>query len=93
MAALNILKLDIIAGVIAAILAYLPNLFAGILILLIGLLSIDLFADYIGSLLDNMNVQMVPTYGFRLCVASLHSLSFCWHWMPCLSTQAYSTYL
>lgn len=57
MAALNILKLNIIAGVIAAILAYLPNLFAGILILLIGLLSIDLFADYIGSLLENMNVQ------------------------------------
>ncbi|MBP1910611.1 mechanosensitive ion channel family protein [Methanolobus bombayensis] len=57
MAALNILKLDIIAGVVASILAYLPNLFAGILILLIGLLSIDLFAGYVSSLLKNMNAQ------------------------------------
>ncbi|SFM60436.1 mechanosensitive ion channel family protein [Methanolobus profundi] len=57
MAALNILNLDMIAGVIESILGYLPNLFAGILILLIGLLSIDVFADYIGSLLQNMNVE------------------------------------
>ena len=57
MAALNILKLNMIAGVVEAILAYLPNLFAGVLILLIGLLTIDLFADYIGSLLENMDVQ------------------------------------
>jgi hypothetical protein len=57
MAALNILKLDIIAEVVAAILAYIPNLFAGLLILLIGLLCIDLFADYISSLLENMDVQ------------------------------------
>ncbi|MDK2824997.1 MAG: hypothetical protein PWQ63_493 [Methanolobus sp.] len=79
MAALNILKLNIIAGVIAAILAYLPNLFAGILILLIGLLSIDLFADYIGSLLENMNVQgtniWVPALrGFLVFVVILLAL-------------------
>lgn len=79
MAALNILKLNIIAGVIAAILAYLPNLFAGILILLIGLLSIDLFADYIDSLLENMNVQgtniWVPALrGFLVFVVILLAL-------------------
>ncbi|WP_340820770.1 hypothetical protein [Methanolobus sp. WCC4] len=57
MAALNILNLNMIAGVIQSILNYLPNLFAGILILLIGLLSIDMFGDYIESMLKNMNVE------------------------------------
>lgn len=57
MAALNILNLDMIAGVLASILNYLPNLFAGILILLIGLLSIDLFGEYIESMFKNMNVE------------------------------------
>ncbi|MDG6243538.1 MAG: hypothetical protein QCH31_03985 [Methanolobus sp.] len=57
MAALNILNLDMIAGVVQSILVYLPNLFAGVVILLIGLLAIDMFADYIGSLLHNMNVE------------------------------------
>ncbi|MDG6244607.1 MAG: hypothetical protein QCH31_09520 [Methanolobus sp.] len=56
MAALNILKLDIIAGVVQSIIAYIPHLFVGALILLIGLLAIDLFAGYIGSILENMNV-------------------------------------
>jgi hypothetical protein len=57
MAALNILNLGIIAGVVQSILVYLPNLFAGVVILLIGLLAIDMFADYIGGLLENMNVE------------------------------------
>jgi hypothetical protein len=56
-ASLNILKLEMIAGVMEAILDYLPNLFAGVLILLIGLLAIDLFADYIGSIMKNVNVE------------------------------------
>jgi len=57
MAALDILNLALIAGIVAAMIAYLPNLFAGILILVIGLLAIDLFADYIGSFMKNMNVE------------------------------------
>lgn len=56
-AALNILELYMIAAVIESILNYLPNLFAGIIILLIGLLAIDFFADYMGSMLENMNVE------------------------------------
>ena len=56
-AALDILKLEMIAGMVDAILLYLPNLFAGVLILLIGLLAIDLFADYIGNMMKNMNVE------------------------------------
>ncbi len=57
MAALDILNLALIAGIVAAMIAYLPNLFAGILILVIGLLAIDLFGDYIGSFMKNMNVE------------------------------------
>ncbi|MDN5310440.1 MAG: hypothetical protein PWP14_1834 [Methanolobus sp.] len=57
MAALDILNLPLIAGIVAAMIAYLPNLFAGILILVIGLLAIDLFADYIGVFMKNMNVE------------------------------------
>ncbi len=57
MAALDILNLALIAGIVAAMIAYLPNLFAGILILVIGLLAIDLFADYIGNFMKNMNVE------------------------------------
>jgi hypothetical protein len=57
MAALDILNLVLIAGIVAAMIAYLPNLFAGILILVIGLLAIDLFTDYIGSFMRNMNVE------------------------------------
>jgi len=57
MAALDILNLALIAGIVAAMIAYLPNLFAGILILVIELLAIDLFADYIGGFMKNMNVE------------------------------------
>lgn len=56
-AALNILELYMIAAVIESILNYLPNLFAGVIILLIGLLAIDLLADYMGSMLENMDVE------------------------------------
>ncbi|MEZ5335800.1 MAG: hypothetical protein R2741_11475 [Methanolobus sp.] len=56
-AALNILELYMIAAVIESIINYLPNLFAGVIILLIGLLAIDLFADYMGSLLETMEVE------------------------------------
>ncbi|QLC49500.1 hypothetical protein HWN40_04105 [Methanolobus zinderi] len=56
-AALDILNLPMIAVVIGEILAYLPNLFAGLLILVVGLLAIDLFADYIGSMMKTMDVE------------------------------------
>lgn len=69
MAALDILNLPMIAVVVGQILAYLPNLFAGILILVIGLLAIDLFADYIGSLMKNMNVE-----GSEIWVPALRGL-------------------
>lgn len=57
MAALDILNLTLIAGIVSSMITYLPNLFAGILILVIGLLAIDMFADYIGDLLKNMKVE------------------------------------
>ncbi len=79
MAALNILNLDLIAGVVQSILVYLPHLFAGVIILLIGLLAIDLFAQYIQSILDNMGVRgtdiLVPALrGFLAFVVVLLAL-------------------
>lgn len=56
-AALNILELYIIAEVVQSFINYLPNLFVGVIILLMGLLIIDFFADYMGSMLENMNVE------------------------------------
>lgn len=56
-AALNILNLTIVAQLIEGIINYLPNLFAGVLILIIGLLAIDFFADYIGNVMKGMNVE------------------------------------
>jgi hypothetical protein len=62
MAALNILGLAIVARVIQSILDYMPNLFAGLVILLIGLLAIDMFADYIGNMMKNANVEGSSTW-------------------------------
>jgi hypothetical protein len=57
LAALNILKLTIIANLIQDVINYLPNLFAGVLILIIGLLAIDFFADYLGNVMKGMKVE------------------------------------
>lgn len=56
-AALNILNLTMIAQLIESMINYLPNLFAGVLILIIGLLVIDFFADYIGNVMKGMKVE------------------------------------
>jgi len=56
-AALNILNLTMIAQLIESMINYLPNLFAGVLILIIGLLAIDFFADYIGNVMKGMKVE------------------------------------
>ncbi|MDP2215921.1 MAG: hypothetical protein Q8J68_01320 [Methanolobus sp.] len=79
MAALDILNLILIAGIVAAMIAYLPNLFAGVLILVIGLLAIDLFTDYIGNFMRNMNVEgseiwMPALRGFLALVVILLAL-------------------
>ncbi|WP_406661097.1 hypothetical protein V7O66_00830 [Methanolobus sp. ZRKC3] len=77
MAALNILQLTLIAGVVQGILDYLPNLFAGLLILLIGLLAIDLFADYIGNMMtgvEGSNVWLPALRGFLALVVILLAL-------------------
>ncbi|WP_292465286.1 hypothetical protein [Methanolobus sp.] len=79
MAALDILNLTLIAGIVAAMIAYLPSLFAGVLILVIGLLAIDLFMDYIGSFMKNMSVEgseiwMPALRGFLALVVILLAL-------------------
>lgn len=78
-AALDILNLPMIAVVVGEILAYLPNLFAGLLILVVGLLAIDLFADYIGSMMKTMDVEGIDIWipalrGFLALVVVLLAL-------------------
>lgn len=66
LAALNILKLTIIANLVQDVINYLPNLFVGLLILIIGLLAIDFFADYIANIMKGMTVEhadiLVPAF-------------------------------
>lgn len=56
-AALNILQLDIIANLIGQMVEYVPNLAAGILILLAGILSLGMFEKYLDGFLKGMNIQ------------------------------------
>lgn len=66
LAALNILKLTIIANLVQDVINYLPHLFVGLLILIIGLLAIDFFADYIANIMKGMTVEhadvLVPAF-------------------------------
>lgn len=66
LAALNILKLTIIANLVQDVINYLPNLFVGLLILIVGLLAIDFFADYIANIMKGMSVEhadiLVPAF-------------------------------
>lgn len=62
LAALNILKLTIIADLVQSAINYLPHLFAGVLILIIGFLAIDFFADYIGNVMQGMKVETADVW-------------------------------
>ncbi|MBC7086787.1 MAG: hypothetical protein H5T43_10630 [Methanomethylovorans sp.] len=66
LAALNILKLTIIASLVQDAINYLPHLFVGLLILIIGLIAIDFFADYIANIMKGMTVEhadvLVPAF-------------------------------
>ena len=57
MAATDILKLTRLSIFLNDVLLYLPNLFIGILILIIGFLSIDFIADYLQGMMKGMNVE------------------------------------
>lgn len=66
LAALNILNLTIVANLVQDAINYLPHLFVGLLILIIGLLAIDFLADYIANIMKGMTVEyadiLVPAF-------------------------------
>ncbi|WP_445475824.1 mechanosensitive ion channel family protein [Methanococcoides methylutens] len=57
LAASNILGLDVVSNFLVNVLNYIPNLFAGILILIVGLLAIDFLTDYLKGILEGMDVE------------------------------------
>lgn len=76
LAAVNILKLTIVADFLVGAVNYLPNLFAGVLILIVGMLVIDFFADHIQGIIKGMNIEgmdvLVPALkGFLFFVVIL----------------------
>ncbi len=56
-AASDILRLDMITQLLLDITHYLPRLFTGILILMIGILSIDIVMDYLSGTIRDMNIE------------------------------------
>lgn len=53
----NILQLTMITQLLIDITLYLPRLITGILILMIGILSIDIVMDYLGDTVRGMNIE------------------------------------
>ena len=79
LAATEILQLVRLAEFLNNVLNYLPNLFIGILILIIGFLSIDFIADYLEKMMEGMKVEgsdvIIPILrGFMFLVVLLLSL-------------------
>ncbi|MCQ1534880.1 hypothetical protein FTO70_04080 [Methanosarcina sp. KYL-1] len=78
-AAVDILKLTMFTQFLIDITAYLPRLFTGILILLVGILAIDFIMDYLSSTVKGMNIEgadiIVPLLrGFLLLIVILLAL-------------------
>jgi Conserved TM helix len=75
----NILQLTMITQLLIDITLYLPRLFTGILILMIGILSIDLVMDYLAGTVRSMNIEgtdiMIPLLrGFLFLIVILVAL-------------------
>ncbi|MDR7666260.1 hypothetical protein RG963_10820 [Methanosarcina sp. Z-7115] len=75
----NILQLTMFTELLISITEYLPRLFTGILILMIGILSIDLVMDYLSGTVRGMNVEgteiILPLLrGFLLLIVVLVAL-------------------
>lgn len=78
-AAVDILGLTMITTLLISITEYLPRLFTGILILMIGILAIDLVMDYLKKSIDGMNIEgtniLLPLLrGFLILVVILVAL-------------------
>ena len=79
MAAADILQLTRLAQFLNSVLTYLPNVLVGILILVIGILSIDFISDYLMNMMKAVNVEganvFVPILrGFLVLVVLLLAL-------------------
>ncbi len=55
--AMEILQFTMLTGFLVDVINYLPALFTGILILIIGLLAIDFIMDYVGATMKGINVE------------------------------------
>lgn len=78
-AAVEILQFTLITNFLVAAINYLPSLLTGIVILVIGLLALDFFMDYIQATMKGMNVEgaevMVPLLrGFLFFIVILMAL-------------------
>jgi hypothetical protein len=78
-AAFEILHFTLLTEFLVVVLNYLPSLFTGILILIIGLLAIDFFMDYIQATMKGMKVEgvdiMLPVLkGFLFLIVILLAL-------------------
>ena len=62
-AAVEILEFTMITNFLLGIINYLPSLFTGILILIVGLLAIDFFMDYIQATMKGMNLEGAEIMG------------------------------
>lgn len=78
-AASDILQLTILTNLLIDFTEYLPRLLTGILIFLIGVLTIDIVMDYLGATIRNMNIEgtdiILPLLrGFLLLILILIAL-------------------
>ncbi|MBE0524627.1 MAG: hypothetical protein IBX40_09895 [Methanosarcinales archaeon] len=78
-AAVEILQFNMITNFMIQVMNYLPSLFTGIIILIIGMLAIDFFMDYISSIMKGMKVEGADVFtpllkGFLFIIIILMAL-------------------
>ena len=59
MSAADTLKIESLQSIISAVLAFIPNIIAFVLIIAIGLLLVDYFSDFISSLGDTAEINLL----------------------------------
>ena len=78
-ASVEILQFNMITNFMIQVMNYLPSLFTGIIILIIGMLAIDFFMDYISSIMKGMKVEGADVFtpllkGFLFIIIILMAL-------------------
>ena len=82
----DILKLTILTQLLVSITQYLPRLFTGILILMIGILAIDLVMDYLTSTVKSMNIE-----GAEIVIPLLRGFLFVTIVLVAMDTMLFNT--